>query len=576
MDDAEESTENAGMESFSLEDDQGNEAELKGNQRTSTPTEEITFFEDRTVIADGQLPINQGAALSPVLISGTHQTGTLTHDQQSSSPDQTFLSTQENSREESQSLYTSALSNVNATVTLESGNFIAEGTSEEPSMAEDPHQVTLQWESLGQSSAHDGTWETAYGSFQEDCDLKDVTITQEHSKSNFSAELQGEAVDDSNYDDNSIIRSGEESKAYDLSESVHEGIASTVERDQDLQHWRNGVTEQRANSDKTVSSEAVNSPDLDLLNEICEEATNMTIKEALICSLNPGVRAGLREGRLSLNESEILALEQYCEKFVDNLISQLLSGQWSESINDEACKKTPHEYKVKVTKKLSDFDLEMLKTNCDRFVHSIITESLHDSCFGLHKNETTLLDSKEFDSKQKQNALDHKGFQDVLPIFKESAAIQDYIGCLAADIVKSALANLSTSIATKHGEKNEQMKLNNNSTSQNRTSVQEQTCSLTDKQEVQGTNTNNDMWKSYSSSAGGLENGINRGILSVGSDDDYEIQYVRDEEELSEDEQIFASGLNGALETSLEFDHDVGGWGSGGLLADLHSVDKGL
>lgn len=53
--------------------------------------------------------------------------------------------------------------------------------------------------------------------------------------------------------------------------------------------------------------------DLDLLNEICEEVINMIIKEVLICLLNLGVRVGLREGRFSFNESEILVLEQYCE-----------------------------------------------------------------------------------------------------------------------------------------------------------------------------------------------------------------------------------------------------------------------
>ncbi|KAL9985468.1 hypothetical protein ACROYT_G007881 [Oculina patagonica] len=575
MDDTEESTEDTGMESFSLEDDQNTEAELNGNQRTSTPTKNITYFEDGMEIADGQL-LNQGAVLSPVLNSGA-ETNTLTQDHQSSPPDQTFLSirensTQENFSDESQSLYTSALSNVNATVTSDSGGLIAEGTSEEPSMLEDSFQVTLHQESLGRSSTKDSTWETAYGSFHEDSDLKDVTIKEEHGESNLSEVLQDETVDDSNYEDNSVIRSGEE--PHDVSESTYQGMASTFEDDQDLHQWRNGVTEHNETSDRSMNSEGINSPDLDLLNEICEEATNMTIKEALICSLNPGVRAGLREGRLSLNESEILALEQYCEKFIDNLISQLLSGQWSDSINDEACKQKPHESKAKVAKKLSNLGLETLKTNCDRFVHSIITESLHDSCFGFQHNETKLPDgNKESDAKQKQNVLDQKSIQDVLPILKDSDAIQDYIGFLAADIVKSALANLSTSIATKHGEKNEPMKLNNNSTSQNRTEIQEKSCSLKDKQEVQCINTNNDMWKSHGTSGGGIENGTNRGIASVGSDDDFEIQYVRDIEELSEDEQIFSSSLTGALETSLEFDHEVGEWEGGGLLADLHSLE---
>lgn len=564
MDDAEESPGDTGVESFSLEDDQSNEPESNGNQRTSTPTKNITCSEDELVITDGQL-LKQGNVLSPVLNSGA-ETTTPIHDQQSSSYDQTFLSlrehsTQENSGDESQSLYTSALSNVNVTVTSDSCSML-EGKSVEARRALDASfEVTLHHDqSPGESSTQDSTWATAHGSFQDDSDLKDVTIKQELGQSNLSSEPQDEIVDDSDYEDDSVIKSSEASQ--DVSESTCQDKAAT-------EHWRNGVME---NSDRTTTSEEINSPDLDLLNEICEEATNMTIKEALICSLNPGVRAGLREGRLSMNESEILALEQYCEQFIDNLISQLLAGQWSESMNNAAYR--PLDSKAKVAKKLSMLDLETLKSNCDRFVHSIITESLHNFCFGFQIKDTNLPGSDtEFNAKQ--NALDQKSVQDLLPIFKQSEAIQDYIGFLAADVVKSALANLSTSIATKNGEKNEQMILNNNSTSHDKTSIQGIVCSSKDKQDVQGTNTNNDMRKSYGNftASGGIENETNRDAVSTGSDDDFELQYVRETEELSEDEQMFSSSLTGALETSLEFDHDVGDWEGGGLLAELHSMN---
>lgn len=566
MDDAEESPGDTGVESFSLEDDQSNEPESNGNQRTSTPTKNITLSEEELVITDGQL-LKQGNVLSPVLNSGA-ETTTPIHDQQSSSYDQTFLSlrehsTQENSGDESQSLYTSALSNVNVTVTSDSCSMF-EGKSVEARRALDASfEVTLHHDqSPGESSTQDSTWATAHGSFQDDSDLKDVTIKQELDQSNLSSEPQDEIVDDSDYEDNSVIKSSEASQ--DVSESTCQDKAAT-------EHWRNDVME---NSDRTTTSEEINSPDLDLLNEICEEATNMTIKEALICSLNPGVRAGLREGRLSMNESEILALEQYCEQFIDNLISQLLAGQWSESMNNAAYR--PLDSKAKVAKKLSMLDLETLKSNCDRFVHSIITESLHNFCFGFQIKDTNLPGGDtEFNAKQRQNALDQKSVQDLLPIFKQSEAIQDYIGFLAADVVKSALANLSTSIATKIGEKNEQMILNNNSTSHDKTSIQGIVCSSKDKQDVQGTNTNNDMRKSYGNftASGGIENETNMDAVSTGSDDDFELQYVRETEELSEDEQMFSSSLTGALETSLEFDHDVGDWEGGGLLAELHSMN---
>ena len=557
MDDVEECLDDIGGESSFLEGNQGNDAELNDKQRTSTPTKNIPFPEEELTIADGQLP-HQGLVLSTVSNSGA---GINTHDQPGSSPDQAFLSMressmQEYSQDESQPLYTSALSTVNVTVTSDSCSAV-EGKMEEPSTF--------------QSSTQDSTWETAHGSFQDNFDLKDVTIKQEHSESNLFEEFQDKAVDDPNHEDHSV------EVPHDLlSGSMNEGMSSTVEDNQNSQHWRNGIFEGKEISDRTTNSKDINSPDLDLLNEICEEATNMTIKEALICSLNPGVRAGLREGRLSLNESEILALEQYCEQFIDNLISQLLNGQWSESINVETCKQKPQESKAKVAKKLSSLDLETLKSNCDRFVHSIITESLHDSCFGFQNKETKqTAGESELKAKQTQHVLDQNSVQDVLPIFKESSVIQEYIGFLAADIVKSALANLSTSIATKSGDKNEEMKLNNNSTSHDRTSVQERTCSSKDPLGIQGTNTNDDMLKSHSTSVRGIENGTNGSIALIGSDEDFEIQYERDTEELSDDEQIFGSSLTGALETSLEFDHDVGDWEGGGLLADLRALGSG-
>ena len=561
MDDVEESLDDTGGEPLFLEGDQGNDAELNYNQRTSTPTKDIPFPEEELLTTSREL-LRQGVVLSPVLNSSSHEQTLL-------SPIES--SAQECSGDESQSLYTSALSTVNVTVTSDSCS-VAEGKSEEPSRVEDSFQVTLRHESLDKWSTQDSTWETAYGSFQDDSDLKDVTIKQEHSESNLSDKFD-KAVDDScNHEDNS----GE--VPHDLIGSTHENIASTVtvEDDHNSDHWQNGNFEGEETSVRTTNGTDINSPNLDLLNEICEEATNMTIKEALICSLNPGVRAGLREGRLSLNESEILALEQYCEQFIDNLISQLLNGQWSESINVETCKQKPQESKAKVAKKLSNLDVETLKSNCDRFVHSIITESLHDSCFGFQHKETKLAaGDREFNAKQTQNVLDQNSFQDVLPFFKESNVIQEYIGFLAADIVKSALANLSTSIATKSCDKNEEMKLNNNSTSHDKAIVQEDSCSLKDTLRDQGTNTNDDMLKSHSISGRGIETRTTGSIALIGSDDDFERQYERDTEELSDDEQNFASSLTGALETSLEFDHDVGDWEGGGLLAELHTLGSG-
>lgn len=61
----------------------------------------------------------------------------------------------------------------------------------------------------------------------------------------------------------------------------------------------------------------------------------MIIKEVLVYFLNFGVRFGLCEGRLLFNESEILVLELYCEKFIDNLMLQFLDGYWFKRISEE-------------------------------------------------------------------------------------------------------------------------------------------------------------------------------------------------------------------------------------------------
>ena len=526
-------------ESFLQEIDEAAD-DSQENQRTSTPTKTCTGDHDE-----------QKFVLSPVLKSTAENT-VPADDQLSSSFDQSFSSpgensTQYNSGEESQSLYTSALSNINTIVVSDGYSAVKESPLEVSVL-----QGTLCNESLGENSTQDGTWATACGSLYDDSDLKDVTIRQEFSGRNLSA-------------------NGDDSYNGDNGESTYEDMTSAVESCQDSKQTGNSDLHDVKSSIRTASVEE-NSPDLELLNEICEEATNMTIKEALICSLNPGVRAGLREGRLSLNESEILALEQYCEKLIDNLISQLLDGHWSERICDEPRKPQQLEDKAVVAQKLSSLGLETLKSNCDRFVHSIITESMHDSCFGFENNDTKSLESDgELRTKQQRNvALDQNSVQILLPLFKESEAIQDYIGFLSADIIKSALANLSTSIATKNGEKNDHTTVDKNSNSDHdKSNTEGKVCLSQHKDRTQFSDTNNDMWKSEScTNPRGSENETNRHRMSMGGDD-----FEGEAEGFSDDEQMFCSSLNGALETSLEF--DAGDWEGGGFLEDLHSLDTG-
>lgn len=518
-----------GDESFLLEDDQAAE-DFSENQRTSTPRKTFAHFEE-----DG---LTDSDTLFPVLQSET-ENGTLTSDQSFSSP--VGSSTQENSGEVSKSLYTSALSNVNATLTSDS--YFGE---------RDQHVVesTLSLEKVGECSTGDSTWATAHGSLQEDSDLRDDTIKHEFSPGHFSS-----SKDNSNY-----YRNHGESTFGSTTLANTEDLDSTLSKG--------------SKSEDTKNFEELSSPDLDLLNEICEEATTMTIKEALICSLNPEVRAGLREGRLSLNESEILALEQYCEQFIENLISQLLVGDWSERITEEKNKPQPLKDKSKImAQKLSNFGLETLKSNCDRFVHSVITESLHESCLRFQGKFNEISPERETTIKTKQmeeTGLDEDSVEILLPLVKRSKAIQDYIGFLAADVIKSALANLSTSIATKNDEKNDHMMLNKIRTSDDTTNTKT-THYLAEHKERTQLETSNDTWKSQSDS---LQNKAKRDLMSsVTSDNEFEEQYAKEVEGTLDDEHMISASFNGALETSLEF--DVGDWEGGGFLEDFNSVDAG-
>ncbi|RMX46898.1 hypothetical protein pdam_00014498 [Pocillopora damicornis] len=573
MDCTEDSCHDKSLEPFSLEGSGlDNETEPICNQRTSTPTKNMSLLHSEVLVTTNGQVSNQEAVLSPVLNSGC-QSNTQTHDQdqESFSQEQSFhslreYSTQENSREESQSLYTSASSNINDTVIADSFSAEKENILHLPKK-ETLHQVTFSPENLSKTSAEDNSWATAQGSFQDDPDVEDVTLKQEPSY--LSEESFDESVDHSFQEKDIVKRSGDFMQ--DLNDSTYKEIAFAFMNDQNLQYEKNGAKEI---AEGTNHAEDMDSPDLELLNEICEEATNMTIKEALIFSLNPGVRAGLREGRLSLNESEILALEQYCETFIDNLISELLDGQWSERINSEIHEQVLLDSKVLVAKKLSNLDLETLKLNCDRFVRSVITESLHDASFAIHTRDTK---PTEINGGEKMSSLDQNTIQELLPIFKKSTAIQDYIGFLSADIVKSALAKLSTSesIATNNDEKNGQLTLNNNSTSHIRTGAEEAGDSSECEEALFDEKTKTDLRKSQGkyTNSGDQGDKTRTDIAPIGIDDNYEPHYEGEREELSDNEQIFSSSVGGALETSLEFDPDGGMWDEGEMFTNLNSLD---
>ena len=532
-------------ESFPLESNQSNENQ--DNQRTSTPTKD--FPHSQSDITE-QFSAASNEPLSPVqktLVTALYQDSSQLHD--------SSLSTE--TKEDCPSVYNSALSNVDSAVTSDSYVTVQEAVDSKVSsgscvtlnsegvVARSPfdislsHEMCLQNNTLVEHSTENGTWNTAIESIQDFPDLKDKTIGQELSVTNVSSNV-GCTL--------SISTNG------DRRESGYEEIPSTTENKQDPQHiLGNGLIQYNAKNPDSVPMEG-HSPDLELLNEICEEATNMTIKEALISSLDPGVRAGLREGRLSLNESEILALEQYCEKFIDNLLSQLLDVNWSNRISEEAHKTQKVKDKTIMTQKLSRVGLEKLKSNCDRFVHSIITESLHDTCYGFLNDKKLIRDIRDLSSTENENVqLNEDNFEALLLLFKESKAIQDYVGFLSADVIKSALTNLSTSIATLNGEKNEEVTLNENTVLDN----------STDESQFH----DHEMWKYQGDSASGNQD--DRTCVKLMTVD----TNVRDKGGLSDDECLFSSSLPGALDTSLEY--DTGEWEGDGLFGEFRSLDSG-
>lgn len=166
-----------------------------------------------------------------------------------------------------------------------------------------------------------------------------------------------------------------------------------------------------------------------LLEEICEEAASMTIKEALIHSLKPNVRAGLSTAHLRLSESEILNLEGYCEDFVGGLIKDLLRRtSLLQNENTETQKNVVQATTIKKTaKQLSSMDLKQLKVYCDHFVHNVIAESI--------------IDSSMIAAKQ-QHQADQIAI--ILHMFQDSEELQDYFTGLTTDIVRLALINVVT------------------------------------------------------------------------------------------------------------------------------------
>ncbi|XP_001626140.3 uncharacterized protein LOC5505290 isoform X2 [Nematostella vectensis] len=167
-----------------------------------------------------------------------------------------------------------------------------------------------------------------------------------------------------------------------------------------------------------------------LLEEICEEAANMTIKEALIFSLKPNVRAGISLGNFELSETEILELELYCESFIGGLIKDVLK----KNTLLEGGKSTDDVDIVgEMKKQLTGVSLLELKLNCDLFVRNIIAESIIDS---------SIITAKARQDTEKE-IKDPSSLGVVLDSIHNSEELQGYFSKVTSEIVKRALEKIA-------------------------------------------------------------------------------------------------------------------------------------
>ena len=200
----------------------------------------------------------------------------------------------------------------------------------------------------------------------------------------------------------------------------------------------------------TGDSLTMDNIDLTLLEEICEEAMEMTIKEALLHSVDPKVRKNLLEGQFTLTPAEVRGLEIYCEALIGNLVTESIEGSVS-SLNDRNARRIRSQVpKLNTAKELSEVDIEILMRNCEKILEVIITESLQDSSriLSSERAKTKNLNKISLEEMQTEDIVS------ALVDFQSSKKVQKYIGHLTADIVKTALSKVAVTMATCKEQKN--------------------------------------------------------------------------------------------------------------------------
>ena len=430
----------APVDPVSLTTNTPNVADSNTNCLPGTSAEGANNFSTETVLAPFQVP-TEGETQT----QGFETERVIFLEESSAQP-----TLQETSSEASSTLYASAMSGSSAFVTASEGNstFVGSPDQTDELSRDDSNNDFFEESGMGEVTEQDGrscdgtetqnpafesSEETGENSFQSSATVASAEyLTSEGSSymqpflsvhSSSVAQLKAAACEEG------------VTKADDFS-----GLAATSENNPTT-----GIEEENhENSVKPCSKDVADKSNLDLrlLETICEEATSMTIKEALIHSLNPTVRAGLQDGKFTLNETEVLALEQYCETVVNDLITELLESCLTP---EDECSGHAKEIKQEKASQLSELGLQALKENCERFAHDIIAESVRDSNNFLSTSKARAREPRDFQAPLHSDAM-----QELMIVFQDSEDIQCYIGDLTAGIISSALNNVAVSISTKN------------------------------------------------------------------------------------------------------------------------------
>ena len=299
--------------------------------------------------------------------------------------------------------------------------------------------------------------------------------------------------------------------------------------------------------------------DLALLEEICEEAMEMTIKEALLHSADPNVRRDLLKGQFKLTPTEVQNLEIYCEAMIGNLVTESIEGSVS-SLNSRKSKQLSKLSKSSMAEELGEVHLELLKRSCERILQTIITESLKDSSRILSHVGTECQNTISLQDVHSEDIVS------TLIDFQSSKELQKYIGHLTADIVKTALSKVAVSKTS--CEEKENVKNTGNMFSMNDTHNSHFSNKLTDHSPSRTETTTDSSFISEGNAqqtSDQMHSSLNGTASDRLQDKQTDFDYSNDSD--VEGERVDYGYRGGLMDVSLEYDAE---WEhQGGLATDL-------